>query len=164
MCGIAGIVATTPFDGRLLRQMSLLLRHRGPDDEGFALLNGDRNWKAFGAADTVSELRELPQLSDDQQSKIGLVHRRLSILDLSVHGHQPVISTDGKQSMVFNGEIYNYLELRKELQAAGFTFRSESDTEVVFVAIRHWGTEAFSRFRGMWAIAFADSGNNELIL
>lgn len=162
MCGIAGIVSRTSFDCRLLEQMSSILRHRGPDDEGLAVLE-DRKWQAFGGDDTVSELT-LPRFSSGQQASVGFVHRRLSILDLSVQGHQPMISSSGKQTMVFNGEIYNYLELRKELQSAGFHFQSESDTEVVFVAIQHWGTAAFSRFRGMWAIAFADSEQNQLIL
>ncbi len=164
MCGIAGIISTASFDGRLLKEMSALLRHRGPDDEGFALLDEHHKWQSFGGSDTAGELHHLPRLADQQPVTMGFVHRRLSIIDLSVHGHQPVISADGHQVMVFNGEIYNYVELRKEMQESGFTFHTDAEAEVVYRAIRCWGTKAFARFRGMWAIAFADTQINQLWL
>jgi len=164
MCGIAGIVAQQVFDCRLLQQMGDTLRHRGPDDEGFAIVGENAQLLAHRGKETVSELARLPRFTDGQQCRIGLVHRRLSILDLSELGHQPVLSADGQRALVFNGEIYNYKELRAELISKKIEFQSDSDTEVVFHALAHWGTSAFERFRGMWALAWLDMEKRELIL
>lgn len=163
MCGIAGIIGQTPVEAELLAKMSRSIRHRGPDDEGFALATDECRWAPFSGDDTVPEL-QLPKLEQNKSFRIGLVHRRLSILDLSPLGHQPMLSDDGQRALVFNGEIYNYQELRTELQAAGRTFRSPGDTEVVLAALEHWGTEAFKRFRGMWALAWVNLTKREMIL
>ena len=109
--------------------------HRGPDDEGFFLHNS-----------------------------VGLGHRRLSILDLSPAGHQPMASADGRYVIVYNGEIYNYIELRSELQSHGAVFRSQSDTEVILEAYRRWGTDCVRRFNGMWAFALYDEQMQEIFL
>lgn len=164
MCGIAGIIAQRAFDCRLLQQMGDTLRHRGPDDEGFVISGDDAQLLPHRGKETVSKLARLPQFTKGQQTRIGLVHRRLSILDLSELGHQPVISGDGHRALVFNGEIYNYKELRQQLISNGFEFQSDSDTEVVFNAIIHWGKSAFEHFRGMWALAWLDMEKRTLIL
>ena len=110
MCGIAGIVeAEKPVSLQLVQSMCNALAHRGPDDAG--------TW-----------------LSPDR--RVGLAHRRLAIIDLSPLGHQPMSSDDGQITIVFNGEIYNFQEVRAELQARGNSFRSASDTEVVIAAYR----------------------------
>ena len=132
MCGIAGIVA--PPDRRLdeaLDRMVGCLHHRGPDGDGVWLgACGDR--------------------------QVGLGQSRLAILDLTDAGLQPMWSHDGNHALVYNGELYNYLELRAELAALGRTFRSRCDTEVVLEALITWGPAALERFNGMWALALLD--------
>ena len=131
MCGIAGIVALdrrpVPSLEHRLRVMNELLAHRGPDDEG--------TWT-----------------TDDRSA--GFAHRRLSIIDVSPEGHQPFVGNDGNV-VVHNGEIYNYLELRAELEG-GWRFRSDSDTEVILAAYARWGVDCLEHFRGMFAFALWD--------
>ncbi len=129
MCGLVvmlGLAGRKP-DPAILTRMAQSLAHRGPDDSGLYL--------------------------DDH---VGFGFRRLSILDLSPTGHQPMASEDGEFVIVFNGEIYNYIELRDELRAAGYCFRSTSDTEVLLAAYRHWGPECLARLNGMWAFVIHD--------
>lgn len=143
MCGIAGfwdvrrrLIDNAPND--VIRRMTAAIRHRGPDDEGFFA---------------------------DQAFGIVLGHRRLSIVDLSVYGHQPMISPSGRYAIVFNGEVFNHARLRPELQAAGFSFKGHSDTEVMLAAIEHWGLEqAIKRFIGMFAFALWDRSSGVLTL
>lgn len=124
------------FDGEArLKKMIALLRHRGPDDEGV--------W-----TDGVC----------------GLAHARLSIIDLSPAGHQPMASADNRIHITYNGEIYNFQELRQELQAKGYVFRSRSDTEVIIYGYDAWGDKVFSRLRGMFAMAIWDRRARRLIL
>lgn len=120
--------------------MLAAIAHRGPDDEGQELLeHAPRGEVWFG-------------------------HRRLSILDLSSGGHQPMVSPDGRMHVVFNGEIYNFREIREELVSRGHRFRSGSDTEVLLAAWAEWGEEALSRFRGMFAFALWDDAERVLFL
>jgi len=119
----------------VLEHMAAALAHRGPDGDGF--------W---------------------QRDNVGFGHRRLSILDLTAAAAQPMLSADGTSSLVFNGLIYNFRELRTELESAGYQFRSTGDTEVVLHALRHWGRAALSRFNGMFAIAWWDSRDRTLTL
>ena len=138
MCGIAGVLGN--LHGVDKAAMLAALAHRGPDDEGQELLShspGEEVW--FG-------------------------HRRLSILDLSSGGHQPMASPEGRYRVVFNGEIYNFRELRTELEAAGRTFRSGSDTEVLLAAWAQWGDGALGRLRGMFAFALWDESERALVL
>ena len=137
MCGIAGILNLDrrPVDPEVLERMSSVIAHRGPDDSGVHV--------------------------DDN---LGLAHRRLAIIDLTPGGHQPMLSEDGRTCVVFNGEIYNYLELATELRGHGCTFRSRSDTEVILHAYRVWGTECVHRFNGMFAIAVWDRDDRSLWL
>ncbi len=134
MCGIAGVVHSGPSGVSRdgLERMTRLLSHRGPDDEGYWVLG-----------------------------PVGLGHRRLSIIDLS-GGHQPMSSEDGSLHIVFNGEIYNFPEVRAELEGLGEKFRTRSDTEVVLHAYRVWGVESLQRLNGMFAFAIWDSPRKAL--
>ncbi|WP_439398229.1 asparagine synthase (glutamine-hydrolyzing) [Bradyrhizobium sp. PMVTL-01] len=139
MCGIAGIVnlrgnAVEPAD---LSRLTSLIAHRGPFGEG--------TW-----------------FSPDRTLAFG--HRRLAIIDPGDGGYQPMLSADGRHVIVYNGEIYNFLELRRELEAQGAVFRSQSDTEVILAAWQAWREDMLSRFNGMWALAIFDTSSGELFL
>jgi len=137
MCGIAGIYNLSgkpkAESEKLVRQMTDSIAHRGPDDEGFFI--------------------------DD---KIALGHRRLSILDLSEAGHQPMFSQDKNLVIVFNGEIYNYKEIAEELKTEGYQFKSGSDTEVILASYDKWGKGCLEKFNGMWAFAIYNIKNSTL--
>ncbi|MCB9849357.1 MAG: asparagine synthase (glutamine-hydrolyzing) [Phycisphaerales bacterium] len=137
MCGICGLVdfSGTPPTEDTLRAMVATLRHRGPDDEGFHV-----------------------------SGPVGLGQTRLSIVDLSAAGHQPMFSDDGRVVLVFNGEIYNFEVLRDRLKSEGAVFHSRCDTEVVLQAYIHWGEAAFAQLDGMFAIALWDGPRQELHL
>ena len=128
MCGISGIISKSGhiIDPLLIGNMNDCIAHRGPDDDGVFF---NRN--------------------------VSLGHRRLAIIDLSKDGHQPMTYRQ-RYTMVFNGEIYNYIELREDLKSAGYSFSSKSDTEVILAAYDYWGEHCVSRFNGMWAIAIYD--------
>ena len=134
MCGIAGYVGFTEDSG-LLGRMTRTLAHRGPDDEGQYL-----------------------------HGPVGLGHRRLSIIDLSDAGHQPMSDAEGTLWITYNGEIYNYLEVAAELRAKGHTFRSRTDTEAVLHAYKEWGPACLGRFNGMFALAIYDQTTDDLFL
>jgi len=128
MCGIAGIYAQDgTVEKDMLSRMSSAIAHRGPDGEGFYY-----------------------------DEKIGLAHRRLSIIDITENAAQPMKNISSDIVLVYNGEIYNYIELKSELKDKGHTFRSESDTEVIIHAYEEWGFECLNRFNGMWAFALYD--------
>ncbi len=140
MCGISGFLLPGPNIPRgaaesRLWSMIATLRHRGPDDEGV--------WT---------------------DGRAGLAHARLSIIDLSPAGHQPMASADGAAWISYNGEIYNFAEIRQELEALGYPFRSRSDTEVIVNGWQAWGPKIFSRLRGMFALAIWDRRSRQLIL
>ena len=140
MCGIAGLVGTNPKD--CIAAMLQSIEHRGRDDEGV--------W----TSDPI----------DDFGRRASLGHRRLSIIDTSPAGHQPMLSPDGRFVVTLNGEIYNYRELREELRAKGRSFRTESDTEVLLAAWAEWGAECLPRLNGMFAFALWDDRERELSL
>ena len=154
--------------------MSELVRHRGPDDEGYMLLaNTHAHPQVLGGVDTprevyASTLSYTPNKPifpfDLHPVKLAFGHRRLAIIDPSPCGHQPMSSPDMDLWIVFNGEIYNHIELRKELEALGHHFTSHSDTEVILAAYRQWGTECLHRFNGMWALAIYDTRQQEVFL
>ncbi|MBF0216320.1 MAG: asparagine synthase (glutamine-hydrolyzing) [Candidatus Omnitrophica bacterium] len=136
--------------------MTTAMRHRGPDDEGYLAvdLNGCRA-DLLAGNDTK---RSCPMICDHKgRVDMYLGHRRLSILDLSTAGHQPMSNHDGSLWIVYNGEIYNYLELREELSGSGYSFRSETDTEVIIAAYERWGSGCLDRFNGMWSFVIFDS-------
>src|SRR5690349_17478176 len=129
MCGVAGVLDLTggPVSSVSIRAMTDAIAHRGPDSEG-CFCDGP----------------------------IGLGHRRLAIIDPSPAGHQPMLTQDGRFVLSYNGEVYNFNELRAELESLGHRFHSRTDTEVVLNALAEWGTSAFSRFNGMFALALWD--------
>ena len=137
MCGIAGFFRTSAptADTSLLRQMGEVIRHRGPDAGGEYL--------------------------DDH---VGLAHRRLSIIDLSPQGNQPMFSVDGRLVIVFNGEIYNFLTLREQLEAEGVVFRTRTDTEVILALYRKLGTDCLKQLNGMFAFALWDTVEKTLFI
>ena len=135
MCGICGSVDLSgpPQSEDRLRRMTETLRHRGPDDIGVHL-----------------------------SGPAGLGHTRLSIIDLSSKGHQPMLSEDEQVAIVFNGEIYNFMEIRQRLEREGARFRSRSDTEVILRAYQRWGADSFALLEGMFAIAIWDAARKQL--
>jgi len=140
-CGVIGPASTSRVDD--IAAMTRTLDHRGPDDSG--------TWKArFDAS--------------GQSMAVALGHTRLSILDLSERGHQPMVSDDGAIVISYNGEVYNFRELRSELEELGHRFRSDSDTEVVMLAWRAWGLDALPRLNGMFAFAIWDDASRRLVL
>jgi asparagine synthase (glutamine-hydrolysing) len=155
MCGIFGIIGAP--DPAELAAMGRLLRHRGPDDEGYLLLG--RHACPASGPETVTEFSHFPRISNLERSDawtIGLGHRRLAVIDLTSTGHQPMSYANGRYWIVYNGEIYNYRDLRRELIALGFEFVGASDTEVLLASFAAWGTEAFARLDGMFAFALHD--------
>lgn len=168
MCGITGIWHCDPSSTiapRLLQTMTTTLRHRGPDDEGYLFVNtatGERRLLGGAATAPALQLAAIDTFTTAQNYNLGLGFRRLAILDLSPAGHQPMASADGQCWLVYNGEIYNYRELRAELQSHGYTFHSGSDTEVILAAYRAWGESCLTRFNGMWGLALWDSQRQRL--
>lgn len=165
MCGIAGVISSDTVQLSRIRGMADLLRHRGPDDEGFLLvggkemsLGGNATQESVYAAGAARTWRE-----PKSDCFLALGHRRLSILDLTTRGHQPMCR-EGRFWIVYNGEVFNYLELREELVALGETFQSETDTEVILAAYAKWGRGCFAKFNGMWALAIYDTLTEELTL
>ncbi len=137
MCGIAGILSLKgePVSPVILKKMTDALAHRGPDGEGFYI---DRS--------------------------IGLGHRRLAVIDLSPLGHQPMATSCGQYIITYNGELYNFRELRIELQSLGYEFRSKSDTEVILNAFKEWGEKCVQKFNGHFAFAIWDKNKQTLFL
>lgn len=165
MCGIGGIVDKDGVDTGELEKISGLLSHRGPDDEGFCAVTDEDEIQSFSGKDTAAELKKnLQPLSKLNIASVAFVHRRLSVIDLSSKGHQPMLSPSGKAMITYNGEIYNYKELKEELIKEGCEFQSKTDTEVVLKAYQKWGMRAFDRFVGMWALGILDLEKNKLIL
>lgn len=139
MCGICGYIGTKTIDSSVLWKMNDTMYHRGPNDGGI--------WQ-----------------HQEEALEIGLAQRRLSILDLSELGHQPMFSADQRYVIVYNGEIYNFMEIRKELERDGYKFLSNCDTEVILYAYAKWGSQCFAKFNGMFAIALYDIENKKLTL
>jgi asparagine synthase (glutamine-hydrolysing) len=137
MCGITGFInlKSEPANFGILKAMTDAISHRGPDGEG--------HWV---------------------RDNIAIGHRRLSIIDLSSDGHQPMVSADERLVLSYNGEIYNYKEIRLELEALGYRFRSNTDSEVVLYALAYWGEKALLRFNGMFSLALWDTERKNLLL
>ncbi|MBW7675120.1 asparagine synthase (glutamine-hydrolyzing) [Chryseobacterium chendengshani] len=164
MCGICGYYSfRKEISSKNILEMNKSIRHRGPDDEGFWLFDGVVG-KSFSGVDSTQKIKEAFPVLEEEKSKIALGFRRLSILDLSEKGHQPMLSDHEKISLTFNGEIYNFKKLRKELEDLDHTFKSHSDTEVILRSYEEWGTEMFAKFDGMFAIALIDLEKNKLLL
>jgi asparagine synthase (glutamine-hydrolysing) len=164
LCGISGLANFNyPVSLAGYCQAHLRLRHRGQDDEGFWVACGADS-KAYRGDDTISEFATLPHIRQIDAANLVLGHRRLSIIDLSRGGHQPMSDSLGRYIMVYNGEIYNYIELRHDLEQAGQQFISQSDSEVLLAAFAQWGADCFNRFNGMWSLAIYDVRQQRLVL
>lgn len=138
MCRIAGIINKQNIPSEeLIIQMRDAMQHGGPDDEGIYI---------------------------DEERSLAFGHRRLSLIDLSPLGHQPMMDREGHTVLIFNGEIYNFREIKNVLSAKGYTFKSASDSEVIIYAYQEWGTDCFQHFNGMFALALLDKKKNKLIL
>ena len=169
MCGIAGIYS---FGGgyALARVVAMadMMRARGPDDEGYVVIDDDYRAKPYMGSDTPDDVRRRFQSSSDDAGtsaifgKVMLGHRRLSIVDLSPAGHQPMHDSRTGRWIVFNGEIYNFRDIRFELTKAGRHFESRSDTEVILAAYDRWGPKCLSRFNGDFAFAIWDPADHSL--
>ena len=158
MCGFVCVTELSPPRGNyslpiLLQQMNRRLLHRGPDDEGYFLTSTD----GPGPMLRFREETELSGKNEVRHCNLGLAHRRLSILDLSPSATQPMSASDGNLWIVYNGEIFNYLELRQELRAMGEDFSTHCDTEVILKAYKRWGEKCLGRFNGMWAFVLWDA-------
>ena len=168
MCGIAGIME---FGGqaalRRVVAMTDVMRSRGPDDEGFVVVRNGQAESFFGP-DSPHGVREIlgamgrDAVNTEATGSVVLGHRRLSIVDLSAHGHQPMADAVHGCWIVFNGEIYNFRDLRSQLSAAGHRFRSGTDTEVVLAAYATWGAGCLDKFNGDFAFAIWDPRDQSL--
>lgn len=166
MCGIFGVwnIQKRPLELNAMLSSLNSIRHRGPDDEGFLLVDTEKKDAVpCSGSDSAPQLG-LGRIEECYNPRFDLLFgfRRLSILDLSPAGHQPMCNADGSLWIVFNGEIYNYIELRSELQALGYVFHTQSDTEVILNAYDAWGVDCLHRFNGMWGFALYDKRKNRL--
>ena len=171
MCGIFGVWHTDgqPVALAAVRNAVTSLRHRGPGDEGYLLANTRAGRAVLCAGDDTTAELNLPHIDDisrsgGEQFNLALGFRRLAIVDLSPAGHQPMCSLEEDLWLVFNGEIYNHIELRAELKSLGYHFRTRTDTEVILAAYRHWGRDCVDRFNGMWAFALWDMAHRTLFV
>lgn len=164
MCGISVLISSqSNLSG--ITGMNDLIRHRGPDDEGYVFFEAGTPLCLGGKdtpADAFTELTPYRLIGQVQQvalsaaCQLAFGHRRLAIVDLSALGHQPMCDAQRRYWITFNGEIYNHVEIRAELELLGHQFISHSDTEVILAAYRQWGEDCLSRFNGMWAFAIYD--------
>jgi asparagine synthase (glutamine-hydrolysing) len=155
MCGIAGIVAPEGFEPSLLVNMTHLIRYRGPDGFGFAFTQLNDKCDA-------EIIHNQDRRPSNPRPQIGLGNRRLAILDISQAGSQPMQTEDGAYTITFNGEIYNYKEIRELLERSGHHFRTLTDTEVILHAYQQWGPDCLEHFNGMWAFALWDRPQQKL--
>ena len=157
MCGICGEIDfySKGVKAAIIQKMCDVLAHRGPDDEGMVFIKDGKFFE-------VTKTHPLP--SNENGFQVGLGHRRLSIIDLSEAGHQPMCNEDASVWIVFNGEIYNFQEIKERLEKKGHLFKSKSDTEVILHSYEEWGVECLSHFRGMFAFAIWDSRLQQLFM
>ena len=154
MCGINGYIVRKSVVAANIARMNQAIRHRGPDDEGYVLLQNEK-WNAFCGEESMPEIqKKFSKLNKEYQSKIALGFRRLSIIDLSENGHQPMI--EGDVCITFNGEIYNFKSIRTALIQAGYRFQTQTDTEVILKGYLHWGIAVVDKLNGMFSIAISD--------
>jgi asparagine synthase (glutamine-hydrolysing) len=175
MCGIAGFIAKHGklIPNSVLFDMTQIIHHRGPDDEGFMFIGGDRKSTIAGGENTPREVWKEQtnyrptieiKICFDKFSSIAFGHKRLSILDLTPAGHQPMSYDDDRFWIVYNGEVYNYQIIKDELEKLGHHFRTKTDTEVILASYSQWGEACLDRFVGMWAFAIFDKARNEIFL
>jgi len=176
MCGIAALLnpGLLPHPApELVRQMIDAVRYRGPDDRGMVVFQGRSAIPAIcDVSGTPAAVRDAatPASGTEGKARDGepralacFGHQRLSIVDLSATGHQPMRSADSRLWIIYNGEIYNYIELREELRSLGHTFATQSDTEVILAAYRQWGKGCLERFNGMFALVLLDRASRTVL-
>ncbi len=167
MCGIFGVLnfeeVNVKYDS--LQAAVNIIRHRGPDDEGYALFNTYKKTYEEKYGDT-SALKKGTHINSQSSGifNLALGFRRLSILDLSVNGHQPFFDNENNICIIFNGEIYNYIEIREELISKGYKFHTGTDTEVIMNSYIEWGEDCLAKFNGMWGMALYDIRKNVLFV
>lgn len=175
MCAIFGVIKNGVLDKDQLLSMSRILRHRGPNDEGFVFFSKNQDVRIYGGIDTPIKttadngirwmpIERLNQIDLKLHDGLFLGHRRLSVIDTSLLGHQPMSSVDGRFWISYNGEVYNYREIRSELERLGYRFLGCTDTEVILAAYQEWGVKSLDRFIGMWAFAIYDHLRKQLFL
>ncbi len=172
MCGISGIAPLKANKSKFLESLPILMeaiKHRGPDDEGCSFFSEKNILCTFGN-DTPENVKNsqlpyspiAPTSNLDDNYFLGLGHRRLSIIDLSEYGHQPMCDKSENYWMVYNGEIYNYQSLKIELEKLGHQFITQTDTEVLLNAYIEWGEECLTKLNGMWSFVIFNRKKNEL--
>ena len=168
MCGINGLMSHDESAKRKVSHLNKLLKHRGPDDEGFVFIDPrSGKYKQFSGDDSIEYIKKAyPNVSSAEYSSYDLIlaQRRLAIIDLSECGHGPMSDPSGKVWITYNGEIYNYIELREELKSAGYKFLTATDTEVILNSYLHWGYDCLNHFNGMWAFCIYDTSEQKLFL
>lgn len=168
MCGIGGAFNKNGFKFSNLLRMSSLIDHRGPDGAGFFYFDKSRtlneDYSTDGTNSIQNKLRNWEDTYKEMNVYLGFIHRRLSILDLSENGRQPFSDKGKRYWITYNGEIYNYLEIRQELISKGIQFYTDTDTEVLLNSLIYWGKACLDRFIGMWAFAFFDSQTGDILL
>jgi asparagine synthase (glutamine-hydrolysing) len=167
MCGIFGSWnKDSCLDVERIEAATNRIKHRGPDDEGYLLVNTQTGKQISCGGNDTDPTLNLPKIDQFRVEDFDLAFgfRRLAIIDLSPSGHQPMCTTDGKFWLIFNGEVYNYLDLRAELSSYGYSFHSVSDTEVVLAAYQHWGMDCLNHFNGMWAFAILDTVEKKIFI
>jgi asparagine synthase (glutamine-hydrolysing) len=170
MCGISGIIQFKD-DANIsqhLFTMNELLKHRGSDDEGYVMFYQNQFQELYGDRTPKNVVNARPNLQHktkfNHSANVGLSQNRLSIIDVSENGHQPMSDEAQRYWITFNGEIYNYTTIREELQQLGYSFHSNTDTEVALKSYIHWGDECVQKFNGMWALAIYDRNKQTLFL
>ena len=181
MCGIAGILSInkSPIGASAIKRMCDVVSYRGPDDAGYALFSmkedsqgranlwlelTDDNFKHKNVHLAPIESDYAKQEIADNDWHLALGHRRLAIIDLTPKAHQPMSDSRKRVWIIYNGEIYNFLDLRGELEKKGYTFSSKSDTEVIIYSYLEWGIDCVRKFNGMFAFALWDNDRNKLFL
>jgi asparagine synthase (glutamine-hydrolysing) len=164
MCGIFGLIDKAgKANGKLIIDSTTIIKHRGPDDEGYLTwVPGEQPclWAGIETSVGSKVQHDLPELPSDTRFKVGFGHRRLSILDLSPAGHQPMLYQH--LSISFNGEVYNYLEVKQELETMGHQFKTGTDTEVILQAWAQWGPQALHKFNGMFSFLLLDAKHKKM--
>lgn len=169
MCGISILFHKQNLNRKLFAEFIDSLKkinHRGPDDEGVVLINTNTNEHQIVKTDlTHPNINNQTDISSINIENYNLIlgHKRLSIVDLSILGHQPMQGNDGSW-IIFNGEIYNYIELKEELKNIGCQFKTHTDTEVILEAYRVWGKDCLNKFNGMWSICIWDAQNKKIFV
>jgi len=163
MCGITGFFSyRNKINLSKYYDAHLKIAHRGPDDEGFIYKTSKNKMEHCKGNDTILEFQNKEHITNSLETDLVFGHRRLSIIDLTYEGHQPFMYKN--LYLIYNGEIFNYKELRADLLEQGYEFKTKSDTEVFLIAYHYWGIDAFNKFNGMWAAAIYDSQKDEVIL